>query len=327
MMRRHTLGQTGLTVSHLGFGCARLTSHRDRPEAIRILEQAFAQGVTHFDVSRIYGFGRSEGILGEFLRGKRDKVTVATKFGIQPPPGLSGNQRAIALVKKILGPFPGLLQRAKRRSSNMVQTGVFNPQSAVQSLEISLRELGTDSVDLFFLHEATLAEALSEPLIETLQQQVKRGTIRCFGVASAFEKFQGKIGQLPAAYQVAQFEDNAVARNLSTLTVREGFATITHSIFNPFGRLREAAAAQPALTQKYASRMGLDLADSKVVGSLLLHYALRSNAGGAVLFSSLDPNRVAANVRDAESSPYSDQQLSDFVEFGEEILRPSPASV
>ena len=84
-MRRHILGQTTLEVSQLGFGCVKLTTHADRRDAVRALETAFAEGITHFDVARAYGFGRAEGILGEFLLGKRDQVTVATKFGIQPP--------------------------------------------------------------------------------------------------------------------------------------------------------------------------------------------------------------------------------------------------
>jgi aryl-alcohol dehydrogenase-like predicted oxidoreductase len=50
-----------------------------------MLERAFALGITHFDVARAYGFGRAEGILGKFLRGRRDQVTVATKLGLQPP--------------------------------------------------------------------------------------------------------------------------------------------------------------------------------------------------------------------------------------------------
>lgn len=318
-MRTNTLGRTGLAASHLGFGCSQLTTLKDRGDAIQLLDHAFALGITHFDVARMYGSGRSEGILGEFLRGKRHQVTVATKFGIQPPSGLAGNRRVINLVKKILGPFPGLLRRASQRSSKMTERGIFTPQSAVQSLEVSLRELGTDFVDVFFLHEATLEDAASEPLIEVLERQVERGTIRCLGVASPFQTLQGDARRQPSAYQVLQFEDNVLARNLPALRHREGYGLITHSIFQPFSILREAIAAQPALTRKYAARTSLDLADSNVLGSLLTQYALRNNPDGVVLFSSTRAERLASNVRDGESRPYSDQQLSDFVEFAEGI--------
>src|SRR6476469_451778 len=103
-MRRQILGPSLMEVSRLGFGCVKLTTHRERSDAVRILDQAFALGITHFDVARAYGFGRAEYILGEFLRGKRDRVTVATKFGLVPPSGIGGNRRVIDLAKRILSP-------------------------------------------------------------------------------------------------------------------------------------------------------------------------------------------------------------------------------
>jgi D-threo-aldose 1-dehydrogenase len=319
-MRRQILGQTGIETSQLGFGCVKLTTHRDRRDAVRILEHAFSLGITHFDVARAYGFGRAEGILGEFLQGKRKRVTVATKFGIQPPSGLAGNRWIIGLAKKVLGPFPGLLRRAKQRGSTMVQANVFSPNAAIHSLETSLRELGTDYVDVLLLHEAALADAASEPLIEALSQQVTRGLVRCLGVASDFNQLGGDADLLPDAYQVVQFDDNALRGNLRTLQHHERRALITHSIFQPAVPLREAIHAHPAIVKKFPAQMNFDLADPVVVGSLLLHYALWSNPTGIVLFSSSDPARVAANVRDAESPAYDGVQLSVFVKFVNEIL-------
>jgi hypothetical protein len=202
----------------------------------------------------------------------------------------------------------------------MVRKGDFTPQSAVRSLEVSLRELGTEFIDIFFLHEATLADAASEPLIETLQQQVSRGTIRTFGVASAFPNFQADAARVPSAFQVLQFEGDAVSRNVSHLAHSEGRGILTHSIFKPFSLLRAAIKSHPAVVREYSSRMDLDLTDSNVIGSMLLHGALRENPRGVVLFSSLDAERVEMNVRNAQHCPYNDQQLSFFVEFAESIL-------
>src|SRR3984893_1601208 len=107
----------GSTTFPLGFGCVQLTTHREEAEAVAILQHAFALGITHFDVARAYGFGRAEGILGKFLRGRRDQVTVATKLGLQPPVGLAGNAWIINAAKQLLSPFPALLQLAKRGGS------------------------------------------------------------------------------------------------------------------------------------------------------------------------------------------------------------------
>ena len=187
-MERRKLGQTNIEVSALGFGCVQLTTYPQKKEAIATLEHAFASGITHFDVARLYGFGRAEGILAEFIRNKRDQITVATKFGFALPNSLASNPRLITLAKKILGPFPALLRHAKKRGSAAVKGGAFTPELAIESLETSLRELGTDYIDILFLHEATLNDATNQSLIDMLQQQIQKGTIRSVGVASDFEK-------------------------------------------------------------------------------------------------------------------------------------------
>src|SRR5450432_1763191 len=251
-MHRLILGNTGVITSHLGFGCVQLTAHKDRGDAIRILEHAFASGITHFDVSRIYGFGRAEGILGEFLRGKRHQVTVATKFGIQPPTGLAGNRRVIDFAKKVRGPFPNLLRRARQRGSTLVQSGVFTPQNAVHSLESSLRELGTEAVDIFLLHEATLADASNPALLEALQRQVDRGTVRSHGVASSFRHLQIGAIPVPSVYKILQFEHNAENRNLGKLVQAQELGvvpTASSSRWLPCERLRWLNRQSPKNTQ------------------------------------------------------------------------------
>jgi len=325
-MRRHILSQTDLEVSQLGFGCVQLTAHADRREAIRVLEEAFAQGITHFDVARAYGFGRAEGILGEFLRSKRQQVTVATKFGIEPPSGLAGNRWMIDLAKGFLGPFPRLLERVRQHGSAMVHSGIFAPAAAIQSLERSLRELRTDYVDLLLLHEASVSDACNSELLDVLEQQVSRGTIRCIGVASGFQKIACAETSLPATHKVLQFEDNARARNLGTLSRSVATAVITHSIFKPASSLQNAVVEKSTLVDKFSSEIGVDLRQPETIGSLLLHYALASNPDGVVLFSSSNTLRVSANACDAGSARYNQRQLSRFVEFVDAALSPGSSS-
>jgi len=319
-MYKNMPGRPVLESSRLGFGCVQLTTHRKQAEAIATLECAFAMGITHFDVARVYGFGRAEGILAKFLRGKRQQVTVATKFGFQPPSGLAGNARLINTVKRALGPFPGLLKRAKQRGSAMVQSRVFDPEAAMLSLETSLRELGTDYVDVLLLHEATLADAASEELLNALQQQIAKGTVRHIGMASEFRNYRGDAKVLPQAYEVVQFNDNARSRNLVALAGRDERFLITHSIFEPAGLLMDIVKKHPDIASEASSRMNADVNDPEVINSLLLHYALRSNARGIVLFSSTNARHIEANAKAAESRPYSEVQLEGFVEFVDRAL-------
>jgi len=329
-MRSQTVCQARIEVSALGFGCVQLTTHPTRAEALRTLEHALACGITHFDVARAYGFGRAEGILGEFLRGKRDRVTVATKFGLQPPSGLVGNRWVIDAAKRILAPFPALLKRAKRHGETAGSQD-FSPQAAMQSLHTSLRELGTDYVDFLLLHEATLADARSAPLLEALQQEVANGTVRAVGVASSSGRLGRDAGKLPPAFEIVQFSDNAL-EDSSTLTNMEGRTLITHSVFAPVRVLLNAAHAHGQLVEDYSTRIAADLRNPAVIGSLLLQHALHSNPRGVVLFSSVRPERISANAKAVESSSWSSAQIALFMEFVDTITRwdqpgtPQPAA-
>src|SRR5437764_7899291 len=97
-MERVELGTTGRTTTRLGFGCASLMGALGKRESLALLEAAYEAGVRHFDVAPLYGFGQAEGCLGEFLAGRRDQVTVTTKYGIPPAknPGLIGLARSLA---------------------------------------------------------------------------------------------------------------------------------------------------------------------------------------------------------------------------------------
>jgi D-threo-aldose 1-dehydrogenase len=320
-MQNRLLGATGVTTSQLGFGCVQLTTHRDRRDAIRILEHALDVGITHFDVAPAYGFGRAEWIVGDFLLGNRHRVTVATKFGIQPPSGFMGRGRVIELAKKILRPFPALLRGTQRLGSQMGKAGVFTPENCVRSLESSLKALRTDCIDIFLLHEATFEDADSDSLIEVLQQQVLRGKIRSFGIASHPSKLANSARRLPADYQILQFGDNIKTRNLQSLGEQPDRAVITHSIFRPYSLLCDAVVSHSDITKNYSDRINLDLTDPTILGLLLLQFAIRGNAGGCVLFSSTNPERITHDVRAVEYGVYSDVQLREFMSFTDQILQ------
>jgi diketogulonate reductase-like aldo/keto reductase len=333
----------------LGFGCTQLTSLPDRRSAVRLLEHAFSEGVTHFDVARAYGFGRAEGILAEFLKGKRDRVTVATKFGLHPPQGLAGNRFVIDGLKRVLRPFPKLLGRAKNRGASMGKSGRFGPEAATASLEKSLRELGTDYIDIFLLHEADVADALHPALIETLEGHIAAGKIRDLGIASRFGRIADGAPVLPALYRVVQFDDNAVERNLSRLVAggdsqqrgkgrKAGHSEalnsevcfgnerllIRHSVFTPLARLTDSVSERPEVSKRFSEAMELDLTDSRVLGSLLLDYAL-AGGPGFVLFSSTQPSRITENVRSAATVSYAQRQRELFAEFADDLLAPASA--
>ena len=150
-MRNINLAGTDITTSRLGFGCSALLAESSKNRGLHLLEVAYEAGITYFDVARMYGDGAAELILGKFVRGKRDRVVIASKFGIQPVASmLAHHGRVRGLVTKLIRLSPRLRDLLRRQ---IVSTGRFNVNDARKSLEVSLRTLGTDYLDIYLLHD------------------------------------------------------------------------------------------------------------------------------------------------------------------------------
>src|SRR4051812_47417754 len=86
MIKQRTLGTQGLTVSAMGLGCMGMSTAygaADEAESIATIHRAIDLGITMFDTAEQYGPYTNETLLGEALRGRRDKVVIATKFGFR----------------------------------------------------------------------------------------------------------------------------------------------------------------------------------------------------------------------------------------------------
>jgi aryl-alcohol dehydrogenase-like predicted oxidoreductase len=162
-MRARKLGWTDLEVSPLGLGCWAIggpTQFRgsqfgwgqiDEDEAIRAIHAAVDGGITFVDTADIYGTGRSERIVGQALAGRRDRVLVATKFGLT----------------------------FDEYSGNMTGRDA-SPTYIRQACEASLRRLGTDYIDLYQFHVGDYDPAAVDPVLETLDELVAEGKIRYY---------------------------------------------------------------------------------------------------------------------------------------------------
>lgn len=164
------LGRSGIQVSALGLGCWAIGgpwlfngrpagwSAVDDAESLRALHRALELGVNFFDTAANYGCGHSERLLGQAIKGRRDQVVIATKFGYH-----------VDEATKVVTPYG-----EKEEESD--------PTSHLRAdLEASLRRLGTDYVDVYQLHiwGLTLERALEAR--EVLEELVKEGKIRTYG--------------------------------------------------------------------------------------------------------------------------------------------------
>lgn len=154
-MKQRSIGHSGLQVGALGLGCMGMSEfygQTDDAQSLATLEHALDAGVTLFDTADAYGFGANEELLGRFLRGKRERVVVATKFG---------------LVRK-----PGSYERRVDNSPAYIRA----------ACEASLRRLGVETIDLYYVHRLNLETPL-EDSIGALAELVKAGKVRAIGLS------------------------------------------------------------------------------------------------------------------------------------------------
>jgi aryl-alcohol dehydrogenase-like predicted oxidoreductase len=148
------IGRSGLSVFPLGLGCMGMSEFygaTDDAQSLATLEAAFDQGVNFYDTADMYGSGHNETLLAQFVRGKRNKLTIATKFGI---------------VRK-----PGEYARTLDNSAAYIR----------KACDASLQRLGIDTIDLYYAHRVSHSTSLDES-IGTLSELVKEGKIRAIGL-------------------------------------------------------------------------------------------------------------------------------------------------
>jgi aryl-alcohol dehydrogenase-like predicted oxidoreductase len=182
------LGHSGLQVSVLGLGCNNFGRRVDLDGTRRIVDAALEEGATFFDTADIYGGsdgrGRSEELLGQVLEGRRDRVVLATKFGMDMDDG-----------------------RGPRGSADYVRHAV----------EASLRRLRTEVIDLYWYHEPD-GQTPIEDTLGALHQLVEAGTVRAIG-ASNFDAEQ--IEQADAAARGQGLTRFTAVQNEYSLLVRD----------------------------------------------------------------------------------------------------------
>ena len=194
-MNTRTLGRSNIDVSALGMGCWAIGGpfwRGDKPvgwgdvddaESRRAIARALELGVTLFDTSDVYGCGHSERILGDALRGRRDQVVIATKFG-----------------------------NVFDEQTRQITDASGDPAHIRAACDASLRRLQTDYIDLYQFHLGGYDLDKTDDVIATLEELVDAGKIRWYGWSTDDPERAAKFAEGPHCAAIQQrlnlFEGN-----------------------------------------------------------------------------------------------------------------------
>jgi aryl-alcohol dehydrogenase-like predicted oxidoreductase len=293
-LRTRPLGNSGFDVSVVGLGGNNFGRRMDLAATRAVVDAALEEGINFVDTADIYGPGTSEEYLGEVLQGRRDRIVLATKFGMDMGDG-----------------------RGPRGSRGYI----------LQAVDASLRRLRTDLIDFYWYHQPDGVTPITETL-ETLHELIQAGKVRSIG-ASNFDADQ--LDEADAAAREHGFTPFTAVQNEYSLLKRDAEAEVLpacerlHIGFVPFfplasglltgkyrrgqpgpegarlsARDRIATDEQFDLVealQGYADERGLALTDV-AIGALLAHRPVSSVIAGATT-----PQQVRANVAAARWAP------------------------
>lgn len=157
-MQQRQLGRSGPYVSAIGLGCMGMSEFYgagDESESIATIHRALDLGITMLDTADMYGSGENEKLVGKAIAGKRDKVFLATKFGIVRDP------------------------------SDPTRRGISGRADYVKSAcDASLQRLGVDHIDLYYQHRVDVDTPIEET-VSAMADLVRQGKVRYLGLSEA----------------------------------------------------------------------------------------------------------------------------------------------
>jgi len=330
-----------LETSPIGFGTSGIMgSALTDYGRLKLLQCALDQGITHFDTAPLYGMGEAETLIGKFIKNQRQEVTVATKYGRNPP--------RISMIYRLAAPLARAAYHRSRGLKKIIESTVrrenkndpaaprlapttpvagtrpnnssYEREDMERSLHKSLQKLRTDYIDFYLLHECS-SGSITEEVIETLEGFVNQGKIKAYGLATGRTASKEILSNFPGFRGAVQIPLTVLNPDLANIHMANNLLTITHSALNHVvGKLQNILADQARLDE-WCQIVSYDLLQPGAIPRFLLAHARLANPDGIVLFSSQKKDHLIKNAQYLRDSGLSPQQLNAFTNLvGQELV-------
>jgi L-galactose dehydrogenase len=284
-VRYNPLGGTSLRVSVLGFGCGPLGDEYgtlDPAAGRRAVDLAIDDGINFFDTAPYYGRTLSEARLGEFLRGKRDRVVLATKVG--------------------------------RYDRDLPEGFDFSAARVVRSVEQSLRRLRTEVIDLFQVHDLEFGDRsviLSETL-PTMHRLKEEGKVRFIGITGYPLELLREVAEAGGVDTVLSYchlnlLNTRLAEVLASMARERGIGLINASPLHMGVLTRQGPPpwhpAPPEVLRAARNAASWCAGRGGSIEDVALRFALGSGEAATTLVGMRDEREVRANLEALDGPP------------------------
>ena len=267
-------------TTNIGFGCVGLTAQSTQSKALNLLDCAYQNGIIFFDTAPIYGKGYSEIILGKFIKNKREKVVITTKFGL----GKIGLPRLPPNLALPLNYFKNSLKKgtAHKTANNFN----FKPvgyrcisKTAVEfDFNASLKRLNTNYIDNYLIHEGT-PSFLTQEAKDFLYTQKHNGIIKNLGLGVNFKNLENISEAELKEWDILQYEHGLMIPTNNIYTHYPNKKHIYHSVLKSL---------------PYFKSETINKVDA---AGYLLAQPIINNPKIRVLFSSSTPKNIVSNLK------------------------------
>ena len=321
------LGNSGLRAPQVGFGCSALLGRSGRTESLRALAAAWDEGIRFFDTARAYGYGESEALLGEFLRGRRGQAVISTKFGIVAARQSGWKRAAKTVARNILAVAPSAHSLLHKGAASQFSDNQFTIPVLQQSIDESLRKLRTDCVDMLFLHAAPASVLDQDDLLEAMARLVETGKVRIAGLSAEPDVIELAMKRQTKPLRAMQFPCNVFNISATLGPAQRSAGDYIWVANHPYGGVARVQRCREAL-RTLVEKQKVDRVLSEKLGALedpvfadvVLNVILRDSGIHVVVPAMMRVEHIRANVQAVARSRFASPEI---VQIRQALSRPT----